>query len=116
MAAKHQKSSYWVKQGVYDNLSSFRELEKRIDAIEEEKDRGDAFEIFVEALLETDSVLQSDEHWVVGDVPLLIREEMNLPVGTMGIDVVYRDKAGDLIPYQVKYRRADHLTFTLTSP
>ena len=90
MAPKHHKGGYWIEQGVFNDLSSFRELERRIDAIEEEVDRGDIFEIFIEALLETDPVIQCVEHWVVGHVPLSIREELNLPSGTMGIDGVKR--------------------------
>ena len=83
MTAKHHKAQQWIKQGFFDGLSSFRELEKRIDAIEEEIDRGDVFEIFVEALLETDPIMQCAEHWVVGHIPLSIREELNLPLSNV---------------------------------
>jgi superfamily II DNA or RNA helicase len=111
MGPKHYRAGYWVKQGVFDNLSSFRDLEIRIDAIKDPKDRGDVFEIFVEALLETQPIHQCDDHWVVGDVPLPICEDLNLPNDGTGIDGVYRDRKSNHIPYQVKYRRAEQLAF-----
>ena len=40
----------------------------------EEKDRGDAFEIFVEAYLATQAITQRVKHWVVGSIPLPLRE------------------------------------------
>jgi len=70
MGALHNRANHWIEQGVFDDLSSFRELEERIDAIEEPLDRGDIFEIFVEALLETDpvkkSILDSAKWRIVG--------------------------------------------------
>ena len=116
MQAKHPRAHHWIRQGVFDNLSSFRELEERIDSFESEKDRGDIFEIFVEALLETQPIMQCADHWVVGNVPLAIREELNLPSDSKGIDGVYLHRSGGYVPYQAKYRRADHLTFTEVSP
>jgi hypothetical protein len=111
MGPKHYKAGYWVEQGFFDNLSSFRDLKIRIDAVEDPKDRGDVFEIFVEALLETQPIHQCDDHWVVGDVPLPICEDLKLPNDGTGIDGVYRDRMGNHVPYQVKYRRAEQLTF-----
>lgn len=32
MAAKHHKAQYWIKRGVFDDLTSFRELALHIDA------------------------------------------------------------------------------------
>ena len=92
MAAKHYRASYWVAQGVFDGLSAFHELEARIDAVEDPKDRGDIFEIFIEALLETQPIHQCDDHWMIGDIPLAICEEMSLPSDGTGIDGIYRDR------------------------
>ena len=116
MVAQHYKASHWIGQGIFDEILSFDDFESRVDALPEEKDRGDVFEIFVEALLETQSIMQCEEHWFVGDIPLAIREELNLPSGSMGIDGVYRDRQGHHVPYQVKYRQADYLTFTEVAP
>ena len=51
MNAQHSKASQWIKEGIFDGLSQFSELETRIDEVFEEKDRGDVFEIFIEAYL-----------------------------------------------------------------
>jgi superfamily II DNA or RNA helicase len=111
MTATHYRSKHWIKQGVFDDLASFRDLEDRIDAIEDPKDRGDIFEIFIEAYLETQPIHQCVDHWVVGDVPLTTCEDLNLPNDGTGIDGVYQDRLGNYIPYQVKYLRADQLPY-----
>jgi hypothetical protein len=49
--ALNSKSSYWIRQGIVDELRSFEEFEARVNKIVEEKDRGDVFEIFVEGYL-----------------------------------------------------------------
>jgi hypothetical protein len=115
MTATHYRSKHWIKQGVFDDLASFRDLEDRIDAIEGPKDRGDIFEIFIEAYLETQPIHQCVDHWVVGDVPLTICEDLNLPNDGTGIDGVYQDRLGNHIPYQVKYLRADQLPYKTIS-
>ena len=58
MNALHYKAAYWVGQGVFDSLSSFSEFESRVNDIFEEKDRGDVFEIFIEAYLATQTITQ----------------------------------------------------------
>jgi superfamily II DNA or RNA helicase len=65
---------------------------------------GDALEILVEAHLHLDQVLKAKNVWVVGDIPLNIRKSLNLPADSKGIDGVYEDASGNIIPYQVKYR------------
>jgi hypothetical protein len=49
--ALHSKASYWIRQGIFDQLRSFEAFEARINEIPEEKDRGDIFEIFLEGYL-----------------------------------------------------------------
>jgi superfamily II DNA or RNA helicase len=68
------------------------------------KAQGDAFEIFVEAYLATQPILQCQETWLVGDIPIEIREALNLPNDSKGIDGVYQSMLGDYVPYQVKFR------------
>ena len=50
-------------------LGSFAELERSIEQLPTEKERGNAFEVFVEAYISTDEVAQAEEVWVVGKVP-----------------------------------------------
>jgi hypothetical protein len=89
----HSKSSHWVRQGVFTPPSSFAEFESRVNAIPEEKDRGDVFEIFIEGYLATQAIAQSRRHWVVGSIPLELRERYKLPNDGAGIDGI--DEADD---------------------
>jgi len=43
MNAHHYKAPYWVGQGVFDSLESFREFESRVNDIFEEKDQRSIF-------------------------------------------------------------------------
>ena len=70
------------------------------------RQRGDAFEVFVEAYLSIDKMAQVEEVWVVGKVPEKIRRCLNLPSRDVGYDGVFRTKAGELVLYQAKFRSA----------
>ena len=104
MPSRHPRAAALIAAGLYRGLSSFRELEARIAALPEEIARGDAFEIFVEGYLWTMRVFQSVDLWLVGQVPLDVRRALNLPADAKGIDGVFRTKAGQDVPYQVKFR------------
>ena len=67
--ARHSKAAEFIRSGIFNNLDSFAELESRINKIPEEKDRGDAFEIFIEAY--------------------------HLPADPTGIDGIYETHDGD---------------------
>lgn len=55
-------------------------------------------------------------HWVVGDVPLTLRQQYNLPSDAKGIDGVYESCLGTHVAYQVKYRQNGYLTYTEVAP
>ena len=112
----HSKSAYWIRQGLFDELQSFAAFEARVNKIVEEKDRGDIFEIFVEGYFATQTINQCVKHWVVGDIPLLLREKYNLPNDPTGIDGIYKKHDGSHVAYQVKYRQKDQLTFAEVAP
>jgi len=114
--AKHRKSSGWIQGGVFAPLCSFAEFESRVNAISEEKDRGDVFEIFIEGYLATQSIAQCKEHWVVGGIPLAFRERYNLPSDGTGIDGIYEATDGTHVAYQVKYRQKSNLTYQEVAP
>ena len=116
MPAKHIKARYWIATGIFDALPSFTDFEHRIDTIAEEKDRGDVFEIFVEGFLATQPIMQCVTHWVVGDIPLILRQQYNLPSDAKGIDGVYESRLGGHVAYQVKYRKKGYLTYTEVAP
>lgn len=116
MHIKHFKSSFWIKSGVFERVSSFTDLESRINQLAEEKDRGDVFEIFIEGYLATQSIAQCKEHWVVGSIPLAFRERYNLPSDGTGIDGIYEATDGTHVAYQVKYRQKSNLTYQEVAP
>ena len=119
MSSKHAYAGHLIRQGLYDDLRSFAELEKRISALGDENTKlvGDAFEVFVEGYLATHQKLQANEVWLVGQVPLDIRQQLNLPNDAKGIDGIFRTRAGTLVPYQVKFRsQRAYLTFTEVAP
>lgn len=106
MPSKHSQAAFWVSKGVFDSLTTFAEFEQRVTGLLETntKAEGDAFEIFVEAYLATQPAMQSEDSWPVGAIPVEIRESLNLPSDSKGIDGVYRSLAGHYVPYQVKFR------------
>jgi superfamily II DNA or RNA helicase len=116
MPSKHNQSNWFLKQSFFEGLKSFRDFETRTETLGNTKEVGDAFEILVEAFLHLDPVLNAKEVWLVGNVPLSIRRRLNLPADSKGIDGVYEDAAGNLIPYQAKYRTdKDTLSYTEVS-
>ena len=104
MASKHKSAPWFLKQGFFEGIKSFKEFEARAGKLANTVEMGDALEILVEALLHLDKVLNAKDVWVVGSIPSNIRKALNLPNDSKGIDGVYEDQAGNYIPYQVKYR------------
>ena len=50
MRPKHPAAARFVRDGLFEGLTSFAELEQRISTVPEtNKERGDAFEVFAEA-------------------------------------------------------------------
>lgn len=93
-----------LPRDLFEGLATFRELERRIVALPEELQRGDALEVLVEAYLQTHPLFQVDQLWLVGQVPREVRKSLNLPSGQKSIDGVFKTRSGELVPYQVKFR------------
>lgn len=106
MASKHVKAPLLISQGVFSSVKTFREFEQRVSNLFQTntKAQGDALEIFVEAYLATQRLLQCQETWLVGDIPVQVREKLNLPNNSKGIDGVFKTMLGEYVPYQVKFR------------
>jgi predicted helicase len=118
-SSQHSSATSLIGRGLYHDLHSFAELEQRIAALGAENTKivGDAFEIFVEAYLATHQKFQVDTVWLVGQVPLEIRKQLNLPKDAKGIDGVFRTRTRSLVPYQVKFRSSRaYLTYTEIAP
>jgi predicted helicase len=119
MSSKHANAASLIQRGLYDDLNSFADLEERISNLGSENTKivGDAFEVFVEGYLATHQKLQAEEVWPVGQVPLDIRKQLNLPKDAKGIDGVFRTRTGNIVPYQVKFRsERAYLTYTEIAP
>lgn len=103
---RHHRAAAFAKTRLFAGLATFSDLERRIEQLPTEKERGDAFEVFVEAYLNLDEAAQADEVWVGGTVPSEIRRQLNLPANDYGYDGVFRTRLGELVAYQVKFRTA----------
>src|SRR6266436_6412147 len=119
MPSNHAYSGMLIRRGLYDGLHSFTELEQRISQLGDENTKvvGDAFEVFVEGYLATHQKLQAETVWLVGQIPVDKRQQLNLPKDAKGIDGVFRTRTGTLVPYQVKFRsQRAYLTYTEIAP
>lgn len=106
MASKHSQAPILISKGIFDSIKTFKDFEQRVAALFDTntKAQGDAFEIFVEAYLHTQPITQCAETWLVGSIPVEVREELNLPNDSKGIDGVFKSISDVLVPYQVKFR------------
>ena len=106
MLPKHHKTSFFLKAGLFDNLSSFAELEKRISDLPTPVEEGNAFEVFAEAYFFTQKIEQAEEIWPFKSIPTKIKE--NLSLGTnqkdMGVDGVFKTVSDEFNAYQAKFR------------
>tara|TARA_B100000686_G_scaffold351418_1_gene450159 strand:+ start:116 stop:322 length:207 start_codon:yes stop_codon:yes gene_type:complete len=66
MSERQPRGQKCISSRLYEGLTSFAELERRIEAPELRKDRGDAFEVFVEAYLATQLTAQAETVWPSG--------------------------------------------------
>jgi len=81
VSSQLQTAKEIISRGIFDDVRSFSQLEKRISALGKDNTKilGDAFEIFIEAYLATQNKFLLEQHWVVGNVPQNVRKEANLP-------------------------------------
>lgn len=105
MTSKHTAFSQLLNRGIFENLTTFAELENRISGLDSNKERGDAFEIFAEAYLATQKIALAREVWPFEAIPLAQRRQLSLDTGRdMGVDGIYETTDGELRAYQVKFR------------
>jgi predicted helicase len=113
MLPKHHKTGFFLKAGIFDNLSSFAQLEKRISGLPTTVEEGDAFEVFAEAYFFTQKIEQAEEVWPFKSIPSRIKE--NLSLGTnqkdMGVDGVFKTVSDEFNAYQAKFRK-DRVSLT----
>ena len=101
---QHPKAALHFKNGLFDGLNTFHELENRLSEIKIEKEKGDAFEVFTEAYLATQRRHEAKFIWPAGTAPLELLQKTGITASDHGIDGLYQTTLGDLYAYQVKYR------------
>jgi hypothetical protein len=89
---KHQRTHYFVARRLFDGLESFADLEARITALPL-GDRGYAFEVFAEAYLTTQKIVEAEEVWPALHVPIAVLKACRLPLDDKGADGVYKKYA-----------------------
>ncbi|MDD4880035.1 MAG: DEAD/DEAH box helicase family protein [Gallionellaceae bacterium] len=105
MKSKHPAAARFLNDGLFDDLTTFTEIEARISALPTTKEIGDAFEVFAEAYLATQKIALAREVWPFNAIPMDQRKTLSLDTGRdMGVDGTYQTIDGELRAYQVKYR------------
>jgi predicted helicase len=104
MSPTHPKTRSYVQRGLFDGLTSFRELEGRISGLATRGERGDAFEIFAEAYLATLAVNKAKQVWPGASVPHSMRKRLALTIGDKGVDGLFETQLGEYHAYQSKFR------------
>jgi predicted helicase len=102
---RHPKTRSFIQQKLFENLTSFKELESRISALPTEQERGDAFEVFAKAYLATQAIAQAKQVFPFDAIPLATRTKLALDTKhDMGVDGVLETRLGEYQAYQVKFR------------
>src|SRR5438552_992535 len=104
MFPTHSKTRRYFQRGLFDGLTSFRELEGRISGLATKGERGDAFEVFAEAYLATVAVEKAKHVWSGASVPHSLRKRLALTIGDKGVDGIFETQLGEHHAYQAKFR------------
>lgn len=102
-----------ISSGFFENILNFNDLKKKISYTKSfnnrgiEKSKGDIFEIFIEALLNTNKSFEAKKVYPQGYVPFGILKKLNLDSEDDGWDGVYLTHDDKYIIYQVKFRSKD---------
>ena len=112
----HGKAAEFRRLGLFSGIKCFAELERRIEALTSEKQKGDALEVFAEAYLATQRVGMAKHVWPDKMIPPSIRKRLRLSARDVGADGVIETVSGKCRAYQVKFRsRRAPLTWSDTA-
>src|SRR6516164_4891311 len=100
---KHPRNTEY--RDLLTGVTSFKELEARISSLKTPEERGHAFEVFCEAFLVTQDLIEPDNLWPVPEktAPITLQERLAMPRKDYGIDGIYA-KNGIDAGYQIKFR------------
>ena len=100
----HPSASAFIQAGLFSNLKTFSELERRIEKLPTAKSKGDAFEVFAEAYLNLFSLEKFKGIWVDKKIPPKIRTKLKLSPKDAGVDGIIETISGRYRGYQFKFR------------
>lgn len=100
----HPKAKFFYDFGIFSNLNSFTELERRISLIETDKGKGDVFEIFAEGYFATQRIYDVKALWPSNTAPLEAITKLGLTESDFGVDGIYQSHLDHYSAYQVKFR------------
>ncbi len=107
----HKDYRYYLKTNLFKSVTSFHKLEKRIENLQAiksksaETNKGDAMEVFVEALLNTDETIAAKKVFPsLKQTPAIIRKKLNVKPKDKGIDGIFINKEDEIVAYQVKFK------------
>ena len=92
--SRHVKALDYLRLGLLVGVKSFSELERRIESLSDEKQRGDAFEVFAEAYLATQRVGMAKQVWPDKSIPPSLRKRLRLSARDVGADGVIETASG----------------------
>ena len=75
---RHRKAAAYAGSTVFRGLKSFSDLERNIEQLPTEQERGAAFEVFVEAYLSLDETVQASDVWVGGQEDMIVDVALDL--------------------------------------
>jgi superfamily II DNA or RNA helicase len=119
MLPKHPKYQIFYNLNFFKNLQSFDDLEKAIlnlkskDHQTNNQWRGNALEVFAEALLATHQAYNIKEVYPnINRAPIDLIDKLNMSHYDVGSDGLYVTKDNKLGSYQVKYRKENKLSWS----
>src|SRR5205823_12113275 len=104
MSPPHPEARSYFQRRLFDGLTSFRELERRISGLATKGERGAAFEVFAEAYLATVAVEKAKHIWPGASVPHSLRKRLALTIRDKGVDGIFETQLGEYHAYQAKFR------------
>ncbi len=103
MLPKYPEARRFLELKLFHDLTSFRELEGRINALAEESDRIAAFSLFAEGCIATRSLPQSVETLPAPALTPEVCRNRSLPQELPGAAGFFKTAMGDTHPYAVHY-------------
>jgi superfamily II DNA or RNA helicase len=90
--------------GIFSKSKDWKSFSFQLEQLDN-KDKGDIFELVTKEYLLSDPVYSTKLRsvWLLKDVPLKVREYLELPVTDQGIDLIAETKEGEYWAIQCKY-------------